>query len=95
MLQFQFGASADIYSLSIIFFELFSGKNPFPGNLFQVYHAKIENKKPNMPSNFPSDLKELVFKSFSKEPTQRSPLEDFQSALEKMEENQLPKGNSI
>ena len=74
----------DIYSLSIIFFELFSGKNPFPGNLYEVYQAKISDQKPNLPSNFPSDLKELVFQGFSKEPQERPSIEAFQSALDKM-----------
>jgi serine/threonine protein kinase len=83
-LKFQYGATVDIYSLSIIFFELFSGKNPFPGNLFQVYQAKISDIKPDVPSDFPSDLKELVIQSFSKEPNERPPIKDIKSALNKM-----------
>ncbi len=47
-----------------------------------------------MPANFPSDLKELVFQSFSIEPKERPLLENFQPVLNKMltlagtEENQ-------
>jgi serine/threonine protein kinase len=84
LLKFQYGASVDIYSLSIIFFELFSGKNPFPGNLFQVYQAKISDIKPTVPSNFPSGLKKLVLQSFSKEPKERPQIKDIKLALKKM-----------
>ncbi len=94
LFHFQYGAQADIYSLNIIFFELFSGRHPFPGNIYQVYLAKLRGEKPVVPDNFPSDLKELVFQSFSIEPKERPPLENFQPALNKMltlagtEENQ-------
>ncbi len=37
-----------------------------------------------MPANFPSDLRELVFQSFSIEPKERPLLENFQPALNKM-----------
>jgi serine/threonine protein kinase len=82
--QFQYGAPVDIYSLIVIFFELFSGENPFPGNLFQVYQAKISDIKPAVPSHLPPDLKELVLQSFSKEPKERPPIKDIQLALNKM-----------
>jgi serine/threonine protein kinase len=84
MFPFQFAASVDIYSLSILFFELLSGKNPFPGDVYQVLLAKMSDKKPAVPSDFPGDLKELVFQGYSKEPRERPALEDFQSALKKM-----------
>ncbi len=63
---------------------MFSGQNPFPGSLFQVYQDKIYDKKPNLPSNFPSDLKELVYQGYSKEPQERPHIKYFQSALNKM-----------
>ncbi len=52
--------------------------------MFQVYQAKISDIKPAVPSHFPSDLKELVLQSFSKEPKKRPPIEDINSALEIM-----------
>ena len=84
LFHFQYGAQADIYSLNIIFFELFSGRHPFPGTIYQVYLAKLRGEKPLVPANFPSDLKELVFQSFSIEPKERPPLENFQPVLNKM-----------
>ena len=76
--------SADIYSLSVIIFELFSGIDPFPGHIGQIFQAKISNKKPEVPSNFPVDLKEPISKGWSKEPNERPPIKEFKSALNKM-----------
>jgi serine/threonine protein kinase len=84
MLIFQYGLPADIYSLSIIFFELFSGETPFPGDVCQILGAKMRDVRPAMPEDFPSELKELVSQGYSKEPTERPKLLHFQSALNKM-----------
>jgi serine/threonine protein kinase len=84
MFIFQYGLPVDIYSLSIIFFELFSGKNPFPGGVYQILVAKIRDERPAMPEDFPSELKELVSQGSSKAPKERPELVHFQSALKKM-----------
>ena len=84
MFIFQYGLPADIYSLCIIFFELFSGENPFPGDVCQIVWAKMNDKRPAMPEDFPSNLKELVSRGYSKEPRERPKLVHFQSALNKM-----------
>jgi hypothetical protein len=76
--------SADIYSLTIIIFELFSGVDPFPGNFGQIFEAKRTDKKPAIPSDFPAELKELVIQGWSKEPKERPPLQEFKSALNNM-----------
>ncbi len=76
--------SADVYSLNIIFIELYSGKNPFPGDTYQVLQAKINGKETKVPKDFPSKLKELVIQGCSKEPKKRPQIKDFQSALSKM-----------
>jgi hypothetical protein len=81
---FQYGASADVYSLTIIIFELFSGINPFPGQIFQIFQAKMSDKKPVIPSDFPSDLRELVIQGWSKDPKERPSIQEFKSALKKM-----------
>jgi hypothetical protein len=44
----------------------------------------MSDKKPAIPSNFPSDLKELVIQGWSKDQKERPPIEDFKSALNKM-----------
>ncbi len=81
---FQYGVSADVYSLSIIIFELFSGMDPFPGNLCQIIESKKEDRKPEIPQNFPSDLKNVILCGWSKEPKKRASIEEFNSALNKV-----------
>ncbi len=81
---FQYGLSADVYSLTIVIFELFSGINPFPGHIGQIFQAKISDQKPAMPSDFPSQLKELIHLGWSKEPKKRPQLDDFKSVFNTM-----------
>jgi serine/threonine protein kinase len=76
--------SADVYSFSIILFELFSGLNPFPGNMVKIYQEKMINPQPKIPENFPSDLTDLVGQGCSKDPSNRPGLEEFKSAFKKM-----------
>ncbi len=78
---FQYGLSADLYSLTIIIFELFSGTDAFPGDLHYIFHAKMFDKKPVIASDFPSVLKELIHRGWSKEPKERPPIEEFKLAL--------------
>jgi serine/threonine protein kinase len=81
---FQYGLSADVYSLTIIIFELFSGIDPFPGSHGQIFRAKMSDKKPDVPSDFPSHLKELILLGWSKEPKERPYIEEFKSVFNTM-----------
>jgi hypothetical protein len=76
--------SADIYSLTIILYELFSGINPFPGNIGQVLKAKENHQNPHISSEFPNSLKDLMPLGWSKEPEKRPGLGHFKSALSTM-----------
>ncbi len=80
----QYGVSVDVYSLSIIIFELFSSLDPFPGNLGQIFEAKRLDRKPAMPSDFPPHLKNFILCGWSKEPKNRPPLAECMAALNKM-----------
>jgi hypothetical protein len=73
-----------VYSLTIIIFELFSGIDPFPGHIGQIFQAKMSDKKPAIPLDFPAELKELVIQGWSKEPKTRPPIQGFKLALNKM-----------
>ena len=83
-LSIQYGVSVDVYSLSIIIFELFSSLDPFPGNLGQIFEAKRLDKKPVMPSDFPPHLKDFILRGWSKEPKNRPPLAECMAALNNM-----------
>jgi hypothetical protein len=76
-----------VYSLTIIIFELFSGIDPFPGHIGQIFQAKMSDKKPVIPSDVPAELKELVIQGWSKDPKERPSIQEFKSAFNKM----LPK----
>jgi serine/threonine protein kinase len=83
-LSLQYGVSVDVYSLSIVIFELFSSLDPFPGNLGQIFEAKRLDRKPVMPSDFPPQLKDFILCGWSKEPKNRPPLAECMSALNNM-----------
>jgi serine/threonine protein kinase len=80
----QYGVFADIYSLAIILFEFFSGMDPFPGNMGQIFQAKNLDEKPKFPSQFPAALKDLVYAGWSKKPRERPAIDNFRSALRSM-----------
>ena len=44
----------------------------------------MSDKKPAIPSDFPSDLRELVIQGWSKDPKERPSIQEFKSALNKM-----------
>ncbi len=98
-LLLQYGVMVDMYSLSVIIFELFSGMNPFHGNIFQIWQAKIKDEKPIIPLEFPADLKNLVSDGWSIKPRERPEIGKFRSALSLMlqlvEEKQLTNTNVI
>ncbi len=73
-----------MYSLTIIIFELFSGINPFPGHIGQIFQAKMSDKKPVIPSDFPVELIELVIQGWSKDPKERPSIQGFKSAFNKV-----------
>jgi serine/threonine protein kinase len=77
----QYGVLADIYSLAVILFELFSGTDPFPGNLLQVFRAKQNDETPEIPLEFPTALKNLIRLGWSKKPRERPEIKKFKSGL--------------
>ena len=49
-----------------------------------MFEAKRLDEKPVIPPDFPSDLKELICRGWTKEPKKRPPIEEFKSAFKKM-----------
>ncbi len=76
--------SADVYSLTIILFELFSGIDPFPGHIGQIFQKLLSDKRPAIPKDFPCHLKGVVLLGWSKEPKMRPQLAEFKAVLIKM-----------
>ncbi len=78
-------------------YKLFSGIDAFPGNnIWQIIIAKQTNKTPEIPKEFPIELKKLVCLGWSKEPEKRPGIEEFKFALTTMlkdEEKQSVQSN--
>ena len=86
-MKLRYGVSADVYSFCTILFELFSGKCPFPGNLFEVLEAKNSDQNPKIPDDFPKELGNLIQKGWFKNPMERPQLKELNSALQEIEAN--------
>ncbi len=88
--------SVDIYSLSVILFELFSGIDPFPGDIFQIVTAKNKPTKntPKISKKFPKILKGVILRGWSKNPLERPGVENFQTALTLMIREEEDEENS-
>ncbi len=79
----HYGASADVFSLSMVLYELFTGKDPFPkcSTIVQVISAMMRNVRPEIPATFPRPLGDLVKRGWSTNPTDRPEAGAFQEAL--------------
>ncbi|CAG0893700.1 unnamed protein product, partial [Cyprideis torosa] len=85
----RYGTPVDVYSLSLILFELFTGEDPFKSctSVAQVVAAIMRDQRPQIPSDFPESLKPLLEKGWSKDPLQRPPLIRFREALQKVSDD--------
>ncbi len=66
-------------SLSVIIYEMFSGRNSFPGEFWEVFNAKRMDVKPGFPDNFDPDLRDLIDKGWSREPRRRPAIKEYRS----------------
>ena len=61
---------------------MFSGRNSFSGEFWEVFNAKRMNVKPGFPDNFDPDLRDLIDKGWSREPRKRPEIKEFRSFFE-------------
>lgn len=82
---------ADVYSLGVTLFQLFTGRLPFEGNSVAEVVTKILNQEiPTMRSfraDIPEALDRIILKAIKKEPDERyQNIDDFSSALKDIKE---------
>lgn len=68
---------ADIYSIGVIMYEIFTGKLPFKATtLMEIIYAQLKTppiKPSDVISNLPQELERIILKCLEKEPEQRYP----------------------
>ena len=81
----SYGVDVDNYSLSIVFYELFSGKDAYEGyHTWKIISAVNNKEKPEMPEDFPVELLDLVQRGWDHDPRERPSLEEFKAGLREM-----------
>ncbi|CAF2934355.1 unnamed protein product [Rotaria sp. Silwood2] len=82
----KYGQEVDIYSLSLILYEMFSGKIAFenmsPHQLLTAVY--VLKKRPDFDKTFPKNLREKIELGWSHEAKERCKLDDFLQALLEM-----------
>lgn len=71
VLDENYGAPCDIWSLGVVLFQLMSGKMPFDGRSHQLLFHAIKNKEPAIPPFFSSELSDLIKQMLNKDPKYR------------------------
>ena len=80
------GKPVDIYSLTILLYELFTGLDPFPGcdDPFKFFGVFQRNERPKIPKDLPESLVSLFSKGWLTDPSKRPKIKEFKTILESM-----------
>ncbi|KAJ5080002.1 serine/threonine-protein kinase nek11 [Anaeramoeba ignava] len=74
----NYDSSCDIFSLSMILFQMFSKKQPFQNENAMMVSMKImQGTRPEFPNDFPKELIEVIKKGWSQDPKERCSLDEF------------------
>ncbi|KAJ5072241.1 protein aardvark [Anaeramoeba ignava] len=80
-----YDTSCDIFSLSMILYEIFSKKKPFGSeNPMMITVKVIQGQRPEFPQDFPKELSELIKKGWSSNPKERCTLNEFTECLDRI-----------
>jgi serine/threonine protein kinase len=79
-----YGLPADVYSFTVLFWQLLSLQLPFKGLSLEVYAHKVYVKKyrPAVKRNWSKKLKKIIVKGWDHNPSRRPKMNDFLLTLE-------------
>eukprot|EP01138_Halocafeteria_seosinensis_P012965 gb/GECG01013243.1/.p1 GENE.gb/GECG01013243.1/~~gb/GECG01013243.1/.p1 ORF type:complete len:655 (+),score=92.20 gb/GECG01013243.1/:1-1965(+) len=84
-----FSSLADVYSLGVIMYELFSGKEIFPlYTMLQVMWAVHSGDRPSIPEDVPDSIADVIQKAWKTDQKERPPLDDIKQTLKPFLYNQ-------
>jgi len=75
------GSSADVYALGLLVLEALTGAQPFPGPALESASARLV-RDPAIPTELPSDWRELLASMTARDPGRRPPALDVALATE-------------
>ncbi|KAJ5080001.1 palmitoyltransferase [Anaeramoeba ignava] len=80
-----YDSSCDIFSLSMILFQMFSKKKPFQDeNAFDIPQKIKQGERPEFPNHFPKELIEVIKKGWNQNPKERCSLNEFIQCLDQL-----------
>eukprot|EP01138_Halocafeteria_seosinensis_P000273 gb/GECG01000281.1/.p1 GENE.gb/GECG01000281.1/~~gb/GECG01000281.1/.p1 ORF type:complete len:827 (+),score=83.35 gb/GECG01000281.1/:1-2481(+) len=81
--QKPFSTAADIFSLGVLMYELFSGQDIFPEHsLMQVMHAVISGKRPSVPTAIPHSISDFITRAWKTDEAERPSLDEMKKTME-------------
>lgn len=74
----------DVYSYSIILYEIWTGSHPYPENIsmFKIIHNVMNKVRPEFPSTINSNIRDLITKCWDHDPEKRPTFTDICNILE-------------
>ena len=65
-------ARTDLFSLGVVFYELVTGRPPFPGGTAaEIFSALLGKEPPPLPPGLPAQLEEMLHRMLAKKPEER------------------------
>lgn len=78
-------SKVDVYSFAMLTYEIIVGKEPFrelKNNLFVLWHRILSGARPTIPSTVPECFRQIITKSWNKDPSQRPTFDDIVNEID-------------
>jgi TPR repeat protein/serine/threonine protein kinase len=93
----QYTTKIDVFSFSLILYEILVGKAVFAGNIFSdahIVYMAVTGVRAELPQEMLSNVKSLICRSWSTDPDHRPSFSDIRAHLERVHFKILPDVNS-